>query len=295
MTQKVDVCLNVYGKPFQTVITLKTLLRHSGSHIDKIYLILEAQQPIDFDIEFVKKEVNYENLIVFTPKHYLYVHKTNIKRVLDDPDYRLSLRYQYGIENTNKKFLFVIHNDVLFKKDVLKDFINLIGDSAGIGQIGQCWNCPMFYEKKCNGDKFETFNPTYSEIIPDVLKYPESRTFIFRNIFIDKNQPMPLPECRLNEWCCLLNMEIYKKETIPYGNILPFGGYFKIDLADEWFRQMFLKGYKFKNVDIDEWCTHGFFSEINRGNPSVLNKDIYIRDEKLAEEFFKNELDNFLK
>jgi hypothetical protein len=285
--EKIDVCLNVYGKPYQTIITLKTLLEHSGHLIDKIYMVWESNQPEDIDIEFIKKEINYDNLIIFVPKYYLSVYKTDLTKVLYDEDYRLSLRYQYGIEHTDKKYLFIIHNDVLFKKDVVKDFLNQIENYIGIGEIGQCWNCPMFYEKKCDGNKFDSFNPSYDEVITDTHKYPESRTFIFKNI-IDKISPMPLPECRINEWCCLLDMEIYKTETIPYGNILPFGGYFKVDIADEWFRQMVLKGYKFKNVDINEWCTHGYFSEINRGNPSVLDKNIYVRDEKLAEEYYNN-------
>jgi hypothetical protein len=37
----VDVIINVYGKPWQTICTLKSLIKHSGNHIDKIYLIEE--------------------------------------------------------------------------------------------------------------------------------------------------------------------------------------------------------------------------------------------------------------
>jgi hypothetical protein len=289
MTNKIDVCLSVYGKPYQTIITVKSLLRHSGDLIDKIYMILEPTQPEDFNIEFIKSEINYNNLIIFTPKYYLGYGRTDLHRFFNEEDYRLSVRYQYGIEKTDKKFLLTMHNDVLFKADVIKNFIDQIGDNAGIGQIGQCWNCPMFYEKKCDGDKFETFKPSYDEVLNDTLKYPSSRTFIFRGV-IDRTNPMPLPECRLNEWCSLLNMETYKKETMPYGNVVPFGSHVKMDTSDEWFRQMFLKGYKFKNVDINEWCTHGYFSEINRGNPSMLDKNIYKRDENLAKEYFLNEL-----
>lgn len=283
---KIDVCLNVYGKPYQTIITIKSLLDVSGYLIDKIYLILEPKQPEDFDLEFVLKEINYKNIEVFTPKHYLYVYRTDLVRFFLEEDYRLSLRYQYGIEKTNKDYLLIIHNDVVFHDDVVSAFLNEINSFAGVGQIGQCWNCPMFFEKKCDGDKFGSFNPTYDEVIQDTLKYPESRTFIFKNI-IDREKPMPLPECRLNEWCCLLDINIYRKETVPNGNIVPFGGYFKMDLADEWFRQMILKGYKFKNLDINKWCTHGYFSEINRGNPSMLDQKIYLRDEELAKDYFK--------
>lgn len=285
MKKKVDVCLNVYGKPYQTIITLKTLLNHSRYLIDKIYLILESKQPVGFDIEFIKKEVNYENLIIFTPKHYLYIYPTNLQRFLVEEDYRLSVRYQYGIENTTKDYLFIMHNDVLFHDDVVGAFLNEIDGHAGVGQIGQCWNCPMFYEKKCDGDKIQNFKPNYEEVMEDTKKYPLSRTYIHQRK-IDKNIPMPLPECRINEWCCLLDMKIYKKETLPQGTCVPFGGHFKIDTADEWFRQMFLNGYKFKNVDINKWCTHGYFSEINRGNPSMLDNKIYLRDEDLAKKYY---------
>lgn len=286
--KKIDVCLNVYGKPYQTIITLKTLLKHSGHLIDKIYIILENQQPSDFDLNFVINEVNYSNIVVYTPKYYLYIYQTHLQRFLVDEEYRLSVRYQYGIENTEKDFLFIIHNDVVFHGDVVSAFLEQIEGYAGVGQIGQCWNCPMFYENKCNGDKIQDFNPSYQEVIEDTNKYPSSRTFIHRGV-IDKNRPMPLPECRLNEWCCLLDMKIYKKETLPIGSCVPFGGYFKMDLADEWFRQMFLKGYKFKNVNINDWCTHGYFSEINRGNPSMLDKNIYLRDEDLAKKYYLTE------
>ncbi len=37
--EKVDVVINVYGKPWQTLCTLKSLMFHSGKHIDKIFLI----------------------------------------------------------------------------------------------------------------------------------------------------------------------------------------------------------------------------------------------------------------
>ena len=41
MQNKVDVCINVFGKPWQTLCTLKSLMKHSGDKIDKIYFIKE--------------------------------------------------------------------------------------------------------------------------------------------------------------------------------------------------------------------------------------------------------------
>lgn len=288
---KIDVCVNVYGKPYQTLITLKTLLKHSGDYIDKIYLIIEAKQPEVFDIDFLKSELNYDNLIIYKPKYHLWVNITDLRRYLTDMDYRWSVRYQFGFDNTDKTHLFIIHNDVLFHGNVVKDFIDLIENNIGIGEIGQCWNCPLQYDNICNGNIYNEINVTYDTIINSTNKYPSSRTHIFKGL-INKTTPMPLPECRLNEWCCLINTEIYKKEVIPNGNVVPFGSYVKVDLGDEWFRQLYLKGYSFKNVNINNWCTHGYFSEINRGHPSALNRDIYERDENIAKEYYYKNFKN---
>ena len=50
---KVDIVINVYGKPWQTLCTLKTLMLHSGKHIDKIFLIRESEQPFNEDINWI--------------------------------------------------------------------------------------------------------------------------------------------------------------------------------------------------------------------------------------------------
>lgn len=285
----VDVCLNVYGKPYQTIVTLKSLLMYSSNHIDKIYLILESYQPECIDIEFIKSEVGYDKIIVFIPKYYLSVNKTDLNMFRTNIDYRMSVRYQFGLENTDKNFMCIIHNDVLFKDDIIGGFLSEIEGNLGIGQIGQCWNCPANYENKCDSDKIFTYNPSYGEVISDIMKHQCTRSFI-HNHLINKDIPMPLLECRLNEWCCMVDVNQYRFSTMPNGTVPPFGSYVKVDLADEWFRQMWLLGYKFKNVDINRWCTHGYFSEINRGHPSTLDSDIYKRDEDLAKQYYYNNL-----
>src|SRR5665647_1201839 len=42
---KVDVAINYFGKPYQTLLTIESLLEHSDRHLDLIYLIKEPQQP----------------------------------------------------------------------------------------------------------------------------------------------------------------------------------------------------------------------------------------------------------
>ena len=45
MGEKIDIIVNVYGKPWQTLCSLKSLLKYSGEHIDKIYFINERENP----------------------------------------------------------------------------------------------------------------------------------------------------------------------------------------------------------------------------------------------------------
>ena len=103
MFKTIDVCINVYGKPWQTLCTLKSLIKYSGQHIDKIYLIKEREQPYNSDIDFIFKFL--KNLIIYIPiKHEFWSTLTN----LTDEKERLAIRYQYGIENSDKKYLFLI-------------------------------------------------------------------------------------------------------------------------------------------------------------------------------------------
>ena len=53
--EKIDVIVQVYGTPWQTLCTLKSLMLHSGYLIDKIYLIEEFQHPFKDNIENVFK------------------------------------------------------------------------------------------------------------------------------------------------------------------------------------------------------------------------------------------------
>lgn len=297
---KIDVAINVYGKPWQTLVSLKSLLKVSAKYIDKIYFIEEKKQPYNADVRWVIDELKYKNLIYFKPKYHLWIKGTSRFKFLWNAAYRKSLRYQYAIENTNKKYLLIIHNDIIFDSDIVKPFLENIEDAFGIGQIGQCWNCPMFYEAICDGSKYNDVEFNYQQALDATLKYPESRTFDSKSI-IDKNNPKPMPECRINEWCCLIDMDLYRQMVIPKGNVLPFGGYFKVDLADAWFCGMTLKGYKPKHYNIYKNIKHGYFSnseqisEVNgyclglsthNGHSALTNEEKYIKEEDEAKQVY---------
>jgi hypothetical protein len=287
--EKIDVCINVFGKPYQTITTIKTLLDHSSQHIDKIYIIEESAQPEDYNYDLINKCVNYNNLIRFKPKHHLWVNRSNFDLFHKDEDYRLSFRYEYGLENTDKSKMLLIHNDVIFHSDVVGDLLRCDEDFFSIGNVGQCYNCPLFYENKCNGEILENnlkTNFNFDDVMLMVNKHKESRTYIFRSR-IDKNKPLPLPECRVNEWCMLVNVDQYKKEVLQNKTVAPLGGYFIMDIGDLWFKQMVDKGYKFKNFNMDKLMSHAYFSDNGNGHSSLTNKEKYNKEESLAKEFYE--------
>jgi hypothetical protein len=287
MKKIVDVAINVYGKPYETLVSLKTLMLHSGQHIDKIFFIQERKQPLwcgDFNVILER----FDNLEVFIPKHFLYIYFTDRERYSDE-DYRLSIRYQYAWEHTDKDYLFITHNDMLYNADMIGEMLNILKNTEndGVGQIGRCSYCPAFHASKCKGSKYLEYDPTYEEVMDLIKKYPHAKPDL-HDPLIDKNRPMPLPECRLNEYACLINLREIKSEVIPYGNIDPFGAYVGTDLGTKWFRELIIKGYKFKHFDIYRYCRHGWGKYL--GHETLCNSDYYTRAEDEALEYLEDSL-----
>lgn len=276
--KKVDVIINVYGKPWQTLCTLKSLLKHSEQHIDKIYFIKEKEQPYNENIDWI--ESYFTNLVVFQPSDYSFItFNLNSKSEQE----RFKVRYQFGIESSDKKYVFVTHNDVLYSGDIIGEMLEQIGSAVGIGELGQCWNCPAKHIGICSGEKFNEWNPTLQDI--ESLPLPHIRT---SRDLIDFRNLKPLPECRLNEWACLLDRETIMKECKPNGTTSLFGQY-GIDLGTRWFKEMYIKGYNF--VDYRKNFKHSYWSEVGNGYQTQLNLDLYKKSEIIAENYFK---ENFL-
>ena len=286
-TDKVDVIINVYGKPWQTLCTLKSLMKHSGNHIDKIYFIEEREQPYKSNVNDILKY--FDNIICFIPEKYQFLPKVKTGGDLSIKENRYNFRYQYGIENSDKKYVFITHNDVLYSGDIIGDLLNEIEDCVGIGSIGQCWNCPCYMAKECNGEKFNTYNPTYEHILELCEMYNPPRKYQFLD-FLDDETPMPLPECRLNEYSCLINREIVVDKCFPNGKVHFFGDYTGIDLSSQWFRDLILEGYKFKNYNIGKSIHHAFYSNNKEGVQVQISIQSYIKSEIFAKEYFYNYL-----
>ena len=79
----VDVAINVYGKPYQTAVTLLSLLKHSGQHLNKIYFVVEPEQPRKESFEFLLDALG-DQVVRYTPQHWLWVEPTKTASYGDD-------------------------------------------------------------------------------------------------------------------------------------------------------------------------------------------------------------------
>jgi hypothetical protein len=265
----VDIVVNVYGKPWQTLCTLKSLMKNSENQIDKIYLIEEAIHPFGDNIDFIFGY--FDNIIHYKPEKWVNIYGPHIQNVPLE-----NIRHQYGIEHSNKKYVFITHNDVLYTGDIISDMLNKIDDCVAIGEIGQCWNCPA-KEKLCGGGQnWNNWNPTYEDIM--TLPMPHIRT---RRDDIDRKDPKLMPECRVNEWACLIDRETSMKEGRP------FFGEFNHDSGTEWFKAMHRKGYKFK--DYRENFKHCYWAN-EGGYPTQQVEEKYRNAENKAKQYFEENL-----
>jgi hypothetical protein len=282
---KVDVAICVYGKPFNTAVTIASLLRHSGQHIGRVFIQQEREQPYGETIEYLPRCFPGINITQTIPDIHIG-HKPlefpELQRIRGEASYRRSVRYQFAWETSEEPFLFICHNDCLFTNDIIGEFLSaLTDDFVAVGGIGQCWNCPARYADVCDGDRHETFQPTYEEAIAVVTNFPGPRT---GPQSIVRESPMPFPECRLNEFACMINLRKARPYTAPFGTALPLGTG-TMDTGLVWFREMRLLGQRFRNL----WGTfqHAPFADKGNGHDALNSREIYDRQEDGARAYLR--------
>lgn len=275
MDQPVDVAMSVYGKPFHTAVTLLSLQQHSGAHINRIYVQLEREQPFDAQPERILPLLG-EKIFVYRPPLYLGWTQVDSSR-LGDAAYRQSVRYQWPWEHSDRAQLFIAHNDCVFFDDVIGRMRAVMTREgvAGVGPIGQCWNCPAHHAGRCDGARHEAFQPTYEEACEIVRAHPGPRLKVEK---IDKISPMPFLECRLNEIACLIDLTQARPATMPHGPCLPLG-WNRTDTGVDWFRGMRLQKFRFKHWDLRDGFSHGYFYAENGGHPANRDRALYDRGE----------------
>jgi len=290
--KKVDVAINVYGKPYQTAVTLWSLMKYSGHRINKIFLSFEKQQPNNETLEELQKLLEGLPVEYFVPKYYLWINNyyDGIKNKLKwfFPSFRHSIRYQYAWEKSKLNYLLVIHNDVIFQDDLVSYYLDqLQGEFIGVGRVGQCWNCPAF-QVKCTPETYWEYRPTMDELRDLYKDFKEDRA-VRQGLLNKKKSAWTLPECRLNELVAILNLKKAKPLTFPRGVIAPFGVFNNLDMGIEWFKGVNLKGFKIKHVNFEPYAIHAWTNEGKFGGHKALSDiDLYMQEESLAKEFFES-------
>ena len=277
---KVDVAISVYGKPFHTAVTLASLFQHCGEHIGRVYFQEELAQPHGDQVRAVAGCFPGRTIQHYKAKYHLSYDATP-KASLAETDLRQSVRYQLAWESTDKDYLFITHNDCLYTADVVGGMLERLRDQrfTGVGLVGQCWNCPAHYAKLCHGDVYESFRPSYDEAIRLVEAHPSPRTHAAR---IDPASPMPLPECRLNEFACMVNLPACRSLVMPLGDVMPIGA-MGVDIGTDWFRQLTLRGHRFLNWF--EGLRHAPFSANGNGITADGDRTVYEATEARAAEY----------
>lgn len=277
--QLVDAAVNIFAKPYQTALSVLSLLRFSGERIDKVYLQFEpAGSMYDPAPPYAIAEYLGDRAVPFQPGHWLKREDSDPRRLARDEAYRLSVRYQYAFEHSAKARLFVIHNDVLIKKDIVGAMLAVMGEGDNVfavGQLGQCWNCPASQEaivrdaglgdSPCSPERYRDFRPD-TDGLQRLYEAAPRHGFFVRGYAEGWNDAYrtaawPLPECRINEWGCLVDLALTRAHVMPHGPVLPFGafeacGTGSLDTATPWFRELCRLGLDARPMAIAPYLTH---------------------------------------
>lgn len=289
--------MQVFGKPYQTALALLSLDHCSREYINRIFFIIEPALP-GFEKNHLQKLANLvPGMQILMPEIWIGLDSYDPSR-MKEIAYRRSIRYQYDWELSEADFLLLIHNDVIFKNDIVAPFLANIGNNIGIGQIGQCWNCPVHSReiverlglnngRPCSPESYADFKCDYAQLL-DAYKLARKNRLPLRWKAVEsmqreyQKQPWPLPECRLNEWCALINLRMAREATAPRGKGRPIGAYQPgQDLGVAWFRDMCHLGHTFRHMDIASHVEH------TPGHKSLFNEQLYVDREKEAASLIK--------
>ena len=274
----IDVAMNIFAKPYQTALSVLSLLKHSGGHVGNVWLQFEPYGS-QYDIvspyaiaQYLTSKIG-NRCRVFQPDYWLDLNAADPAR-FHEPDYRYGIRYQYAFEHSTSRRLFLMHNDVLILQDVLGFLLEQMGEAVAVGHLGQCWNCPAHVEEltrevmgcgPCSPQAYLDFRPDYGQL--QLLYALAHQRGIFARPYqvgfagIFDQQPWPLPECRINEWACLLDLEASRSVCVPNGPVLPPGAYRQcgpvcLDIGVEWFRGMHARGRYARHIDLSRHLKH---------------------------------------
>ncbi len=251
----------------------------------------ERRQPVGTDRQILRNLLRNYKVTYYIPRFFLWCEdltRSYKRHLLRLPAVRHSIRYQHAWEKTDKPYLLIMHNDVRYYDDLVGAYLANIGQFIGIGKIGQCWNCPAYKSRNCWGGIYDTYHPEYEEIAQLYSTYGNVRNTPFSAV-IRPGQAWPLPECRLNEFTALINMDVARQVTMPYGPAYPFGTMDGVDMGTQWFRQISQLGLRATNFEYDTFAKHGWTNEHTSGHQSLFDKTMYDAEEEIARQVLEDE------
>ncbi|MBT8529319.1 hypothetical protein G6711_07980 [Polynucleobacter paneuropaeus] len=263
---KIDVAIQSYKKPESLIYTLFSLHRHCKDSVDTIWInddrsgggviklyeklaesgqlhpwkirIRENRHRMGWWVSFVRGyKPEYCSTRFMLARLFWNFYKT--RSIFID---REDMRYQWAIDETNKDFLLLLHDDIEIKQDIVSLLIASVQSlikPAIVGDLGQCWRC-TYNADGCSPEKILAgYRPS--------SKWPETRKTITDHKWA----------CRVNEWSALISVkaarEIEMKHQVFFGNYDDSG-----DLGAYWFSLAVSDGYS-------------FFDPL----PNKLNRDVY--------------------
>lgn len=280
----VDVAINVLGKPYQTAVTLHSLLEHCGPWIDRIHVNLERGRPVAEHACWLAPL--RDRVVVHRPRFALGVRPVHVRWPYRWAPYRHAVRYQKAWEATDKAWLFVTHNDVRYTADIIGAMLAQAAGRIAVGPVGQCWNCPAFSAGRCGPDRFMRYKPGLAEWHRLLADHPAPRKRHYPPVK-GPSGPWPLPECRINEWSMLVNMAIARPATMPVGAAVPLGAFHGLDVGTAWFGAVLRAGHRVAHFGIDGYAEHAWASTHGNGHEALLSPEEYLCSEARAEALWR--------
>ncbi|HEX2617231.1 MAG TPA: hypothetical protein VHL57_06790 [Flavobacteriales bacterium] len=280
----VDVAINVLGKPYQTAVTLFTLLERSGAWIDRIHVNLErGGQEAEHALWMAPLA---DRLVVHRPRFALGTRPVHARWPYRWKAYRYAVRYQRAWERTDKRWLFITHNDMRFHGDLLDGMLAQAEGHIAVGPVGQCWNCPARAAEVCGPERFMAYRPSPEEWQAIMQRHPGVRQAHYPRLRKGE-APWPLPECRVNEWAVLVDLAIARPATMPLGPAVPLGAFHGLDIGTAWFRDVLRAGHTVKHFDIAPYAQHAWASSTGSGHLAMTDRAEYERSEARAHAVWK--------
>lgn len=251
---RVDVAIQSFNKPESLLYTLMCLRQCCADRIDTVYINddCSAHDPAPvFSSPAVRDyfrgwTLHYrrntapagtKRVIVrgyrpayMTPWFYCCAVLSRLVRQRRLPAPSDDVRFQWALNRTDKQFMFLTHDDVDFKADIIGLYLDsMTPQTAIVGELGQCWRCR--FGKKAGGE------------CSSGLIMAGGRPWDLWPL--THSVPGPhMRDCRINEWCCLVRTsaarELARRERCFFGNYDNFG-----DVGAYWFEQAVKSGYGF--------------------------------------------------